>query len=60
MRCRVLPWFQWVCRQRTWFSLFAGVLISLLLALTLAPLPVRAESPFNDLTRPRPQGWRHR
>ncbi|MEI7643782.1 MAG: hypothetical protein WCJ55_05655 [Chloroflexales bacterium] len=56
MSLAVLHSSAWHHRQRM-FLLFAGsALISLVLALVLAVPAAHAESPFNDLTRPRPHG----
>lgn len=56
MSLAVLRLSAWHHRHRM-FILFAGcVLISLVLALFVAVPAAHAESPFNDVTRPRPQG----
>ncbi len=40
---------------RRWLLLLISTLISILLALFLAVPTARADSPFNDITQPRPQ-----
>lgn len=47
---------RWPGVPRRWMLVFISTLISILLALFLAAPSARAESPFNDITQPRPQG----
>lgn len=46
----------WPGDARRWLLLLISTLISILLALFLAAPIARADSPFNDITQPRPQG----
>lgn len=46
----------WPGDARRWLLLLISTLISILLALFLAVPIARADSPFNDITQPRPQG----
>ncbi len=47
---------RWRGNLRRWTLLLGSTLISVVLALFLAVPPAHAESPFNTITQPRPQG----
>ncbi|MCS6889885.1 MAG: hypothetical protein NZQ09_16910, partial [Chloroflexus sp.] len=56
MHAAICYGLRWPGIPRRWTLAFITTLISILLALFLAAPTARADSPFNDIAQPRPQG----
>ncbi|PDW05052.1 hypothetical protein [Candidatus Viridilinea mediisalina] len=56
MRMAVVPSWVWLTQHWRRVLIIGSILISLVLMMLIAVPPAHADSPFNDVTQPRPQG----